>query len=255
MTMPDRATRRVAETTGSRTLERDDSLIAEVPCELRFNGDAFAVMMLTPTDLHEFAIGFSLSERVIAQPSDIDEIRIHELVEGIAIDITATVHEKITARQMPGRTGCGLCGAARLEDALDVWPSVPDAPPIGSAALQNALQSLNGLQPLNEATGAAHAAAWATSEGDIVLVREDVGRHNAVDKLMRALVSSGTFDPAAGFVLVTSRASYEIVNKCLRFGVRHVAAMSAPTALAVDVARSGNMQLIAYLRDGRYVTY
>ena len=255
MTSSDRAARRVTEINTDGSFDRDDLLIAEVPCELRYNGSAFAVMMMTPTDLRDFAVGFSLSEGIVSDLSKIGSIVIDEYLEGISIDVTATLVSDIEARLIPGRSGCGLCGASRLEDALHLWPAVADSPTLDASALQASLHALNGIQPLNEVTGAAHAAAWATLSGEIVLVREDVGRHNAVDKLMGALVQTDGFDPTQGFVLVTSRASYEIVNKCLRFGVPHLAAMSAPTALAVDVARAGNMNLVAFLRDNRYVSY
>jgi FdhD protein len=253
---PGLACRDVTVHQGGAGERREDWLAEEAPVELRYNGEPFAVMMVTPTDLLDFAYGFSLSEGRLAQASDIRGVAIHELLEGYVVDIDAPATTMATdsARLLPGRSGCGLCGSRRLEDVLAPAPPVPEGPVLDSAALERALATLAQHQPLNARTGAVHAAAWASPAGEILRVREDVGRHNALDKLLGALVREKT-DLCGGFVLVTSRASYEMVIKTARLGVGLLAAISAPTALAVDLARASRLTLAGFVRPGRYVVY
>lgn len=233
----------------------EDWLAEEAPVELRYNGDAFAVMMVTPADLEDFACGFSLSEGRIARADDIHGVAVQARLEGYVLDIDAPDAVLVeAARLLPGRSGCGICGSRRLEDVLRPIAPVADGPIVAPAALERALAALERHQPLNARTGAVHAAAWASPAGEILCVREDIGRHNALDKLLGALVRAGD-DPHAGFVLVTSRASYEMVTKAMRCGVGLLAAISAPTALAVDLARAGNLTLVGFLRPGRHVVY
>lgn len=235
----------------------DDWLAEEVPVELRYDGASFAVMMVTPTDLDDFAIGFSLSEGIVARAGDIRGVTVRDLLEGQVIDVDTRSPVAVAAgteRLLPGRSGCGLCGRRHLEDVLRPLPPVADGPQIDGGALDRALAALAQRQPLNAGTGAMHAAAWATSAGDIRCVREDVGRHNALDKLLGALSREGS-DPHDGFVLVTSRASYEMVTKCVGLGVSVLAAISAPTALAVELARASNLTLVGFVRPGRHVVY
>jgi FdhD protein len=158
------------------------------------------------------------------------------------------------SRLLPGRSSCGLCGSRQLEDVLRPVAPVPDGPVLDPGALERALAALAQRQPLNAGTGAAHAAAWASPAGEIVCVREDVGRHNALDKLLGALSREGA-DLRAGFVLVTSRASYEMVIKTARLGIGLLAAISAPTALGVELARASNLTLAGFVRPGRHVVY
>lgn len=235
----------------------EDWLAEEVPVELRYNGDAFAVMMATPADLLDFAYGFSLSEGRVARVHDICGVTVSEQLEGYVVDIevrappaTATGAERL----LPGRSGCGLCGSRHLEDVLRPMPRVADGPVLGPGVLERALGALARRQPLNARTGAVHAAAWAALDGEILHVREDVGRHNALDKLLGVL-SRHAVDLRAGFVLVTSRASYEMVTKAASLGVGLLAAISAPTALAVELARASNLTLAGFVRPGRYVVY
>lgn len=235
----------------------EDWLAEEVPLELRYNGDAFAVMMATPADLLDFAYGFSLSEGRVAHAHDICGVTVSEQLEGYVVDIEVRAPLATAAgteRLLPGRSGCGLCGSRHLEDVLRPMPRVPDGPVLGSEALERALDALAKRQPLNARTGAVHAAAWASLEGEILHVREDVGRHNALDKLLGAL-SRNAVDLRAGFVLVTSRASYEMVTKAASLGVGLLAAISAPTALAVELARASNLTLAGFVRPGRHVVY
>jgi len=237
--------------------EGEDWLAEEAPIELRYNGEAFAVMMATPTDLEDFAYGFSLSEGRVAHAGDLRGVTVSEQLEGYVVDIDAPAAvpmDDASARLMPGRSGCGLCGSRHLEDVLRPIPALPEGPVLAPGALETALAALAAHQPLNRRTGAVHAAAWASLEGEILRVREDVGRHNALDKLLGALSREGVAMDG-GFVLVTSRASYEMVTKAARAGVRVLAAISAPTALAVTLARASGLTLAGFVRPGRYVVY
>lgn len=257
MRRPGQARREVTVHQGGAAQRGEDWLAEEVPVELRYGGESFAVMMVTPADLEDFALGFSLSEGVVADVADIRGVTVHELLEGQVIDIDVRSSVAVSPgseRLLPGRSGCGLCGSRHLEDVLRPLPPVADGPPLDAGALDRALAALTQRQPLNAGTGAMHAAAWATPAGDIRCVREDVGRHNALDKLFGALGRDG-IDPHDGFVLVTSRASYEMVTKCVRLGVGLLAAISAPTALAVELARSNNLTLVGFVRPGRHVVY
>lgn len=257
MQHPGLAHRAVVVRQGGGEQERGDWLAEEAPIELRYNGEAFAVMMATPADLEDFAYGFSLSEGRVARAGDIRGVAVHEQLEGYVVDIDAPAAAAIDdgdARLMPGRSGCGLCGSRHLEDVLRPIPPVSDGPVLAHGALEAALGALAAHQPLNGHTGAVHAAAWASPEGEILAVREDVGRHNALDKLLGALSREG-IDMRGGFVLVTSRASYEMVTKAARLGVGVLAAISAPTALAVTLARASRLTLAGFVRPGRYVVY
>jgi FdhD protein len=232
-----------------------DWLVEEAPVELRYNGEAFAVMMATPADLEDFAYGFALSEGHVARAGDIRGVSVDELLEGYVIDVDADVAvDEESIRRLPGRSGCGLCGSRRLEDVVHPPRRVPDGPVLDPGALEHALAALSQRQPLNAGTGAAHAAAWASSSGEILCVREDVGRHNALDKLLGTLSRDGV-DLRSGFVLATSRASYEMVVKTARLGIGLLAAISAPTALGVELARASNLTLAGFVRPGRHVVY
>lgn len=233
----------------------EDWLVEEAPVEIRYNGAACAVMMATPSDLEDFAFGFALSEGHVARAGDIRSVSVSERLEGYTVDIDATViAQPEFARALPGRSGCGLCGSRQLEEVLRPPPRMPDGPTLGHDALERALTALTQRQPLNAGTGAAHAAAWASPAGDITHVREDVGRHNALDKLLGALSRDGA-NLRAGFVLVTSRASYELVVKAARLRIGLLAAISAPTALGVELARASNLTLVGFARPGRHVVY
>ncbi|HXD83937.1 MAG TPA: formate dehydrogenase accessory sulfurtransferase FdhD, partial [Rudaea sp.] len=201
------------------------------------------------------ACGFALSEGHVARAGDIRGVTIGELLEGYVVDIDADVAvDENYARRLPGRSGCGLCGSRHLEEVLRPPPRVPDGPVLDPGALERALAALTQRQPLNAGTGAAHAAAWASPAGDVLCVREDVGRHNALDKLLGALSRDGV-DLRDGFVLATSRASYEMVVKTARLCIGLLAAISAPTALGVELARASNLTLAGFVRPGRHVVY
>ncbi|NCT68534.1 MAG: formate dehydrogenase accessory sulfurtransferase FdhD [Rhodanobacteraceae bacterium] len=235
-----------------------DRVAEEVPVALLYNDAPHVVMMATPCDLDDFALGFSLSEAVIGQARELEGVSRHDLLEGIELRLRVPAARAAALdarrRNLTGRSGCGLCGAQVLEDALRQPPPVGDGPRITPAALQRALAELHERQPLNLATGATHAAAWARVDGELVLVREDVGRHNALDKLIGALARAGA-DLHGGFLVVTSRASYEMVQKAATLGVGLLAAISAPTALAIQLAETTGLTLVGFARREGHVVY
>ncbi|GLQ89306.1 formate dehydrogenase accessory sulfurtransferase FdhD [Dyella flagellata] len=237
-----------------------DAVTEEVPVAMLYNEMPFAVMMVTPLDLEDFALGFSLSEGLVAKPEELQSIQLRYRLEGIelamevASDVIAQRSGSHGERLLPGRSGCGLCGARMLEDAVRHPAPVGNGPRVQAAALERALEALRAMQPVNSTTGSVHAAAWVEVDGGIVMVREDVGRHNALDKLIGAMVKAG-IDPQQGFLLVTSRASYEMVTKAASAGISLMAAISAPTALAIHLAEGTEMTLVGFARPGSYVVY
>jgi FdhD protein len=224
---------------------------SEVPVNLVYGGIPFAVMMTTPCDLEDFAVGFSLTEGVIQCASDIRGIRVESGEQGLrlAIDLTPSrLHEHLARRRtLSGRTGCGLCGTDDLSALPQARMPSGIAPNISLTAIRTALDMLNSEQALNERTHAVHAAAWADLNGTILCVREDVGRHNALDKLIGTLCRAGT-KPDNGFVVVTSRCSFELVEKVAAYGARTLIAISAPTSLALERAQRLDITLIAIAR-------
>jgi len=223
----------------------------EVPIALVYNTRPHVVMMATPADLEDFAVGFTLSEAIVDSPAAIENLQVVRYSQGIEVQVTipAAAADALSARgrQLVGRTGCGLCGVETIADVLrptrpvagDWWVTAP--------ALWRAEGALADRQPLNRLTGAVHAAAWVTRDGTIEIVREDVGRHNALDKVIGALARSGR-DAAQGFVLMTSRASYELVQRAATAGVALLAAVSRPTGLAVRMAEAAGVTLVALVR-------
>lgn len=235
-----------------------DQLAEEIPLAIHVNGEPLAVMMATPVDLEDFAHGFALTELGIAT-GGLASVGMQTLLEGIQLDLHTREPlprrpPDADARWLPGRSGCGICGHRRLEDVIKQPEAVGQGTDIDVDALEAALCAIEAWQPLNAATGAIHAAAWADRDGRLRLVREDVGRHNALDKLIGAMAREG-MDPAEGFALITSRASYEMVAKAAVSGIPLLAAMSAPTALAVDLARGCGLTLVGFTRVGRHVIY
>ena len=237
-----------------------DRVAEEVPVALLYNGAPHVVMMCTPTDLEDFARGFSVTEDIVAGLDEILGLQTTELPElgGFEIDIRipGTRARLLGDRQrnLQGRTGCGLCGAQTIASAIRPVRHVPAGSSLGLAALRRALEGLRRQQPLNAATGATHAAAWATPDGLIVAAREDVGRHNALDKLIGNLLSQQQ-DRSRGFLLITSRASYEMVQKAASVGMSIVIAISAPTAYAIRLAEESGITLIGFARGDRQVIY
>lgn len=238
-----------------------DEVIAETAVALVYNGISHVVMMATPDHLEDFALGFSLSEGILDQPQQLYGAELRTLDHGIevAMEISAERFAKLKAarRNLTGRTGCGLCGAESLEQAVR-WPTpVPGDTRFSHGAIEKAVGELASHQPLQAITGAVHGAALCDSGGNVQLTREDVGRHNALDKLYGALCRQhlGGSRLASSFVLISSRASYEMVVKAAVMGVEMLVAVSAPTRLAIDLAAHANITLVGFARPGRHMVY
>jgi formate dehydrogenase accessory protein FdhD len=241
------------------TLAHASDLVAEeVPVALVYHDVPHVVMLATPADLEDYAVGFTLSEGLVARREEIRGVEVTR-GEGVA-DVHVTVawerfSELIKRRRnLTGRTGCGLCGAESAGDAIREVPRVPAGVAITAAELHQAIAELSGRQPINSRTGSVHAAAWVVPGAGIQVVREDVGRHNALDKTIGALARANA-DFAAGYMLITSRASYEMVQKCATVGVSLLVALSAPTAFAVRLAERSGLTLVAFARADQHVIY
>jgi FdhD protein len=238
--------------------EASDDVIEEVPVAFEYNGISHAVMLASPQDLEEFAMGFTLSEGICSSIDECYDIEIVPSLDGVTLQIQisgeAFAKLKERRRNLTGRTGCGLCGTESLCQVLRPLPH-NDAPPVlTSRGIQLALEELSAHQPLTRVTGGAHAAAWCAADGKLLSVFEDVGRHNALDKLIGAM-SMRKFHPQSGFVLMTSRASVELVQKSATVGIPALVAISAPTALAIHTAQNCGMTLIAFARQKEFVVY
>jgi formate dehydrogenase accessory protein FdhD len=229
---------------------------AETPVAFVFDRQNYAVMMATPGDLADYAVGFALSEGIIDRVADIGALAIHHGPRGIDLTmaISAACRERLAVRQrrrnLPGSVGCGICGLDNAEELFTPLP--PSAHPrldLSAAVLTRAMAALETLQPLNRRTRSVHAAAWVDLDGMVRLVREDVGRHNALDKLLGALALADQ-DMATGFVLMSSRCSVELVQKAAARGVRAIAALSAPTMFALARAREAGIGIYARTADG-----
>ncbi len=236
----------------------DDRVVAEEAVALTYNKRSHVVMMVTPENLEDFAIGFSLTEGIIDEPADVLESTVIKRENGleIAMTVSAECFARLEGqrRNLVGRTGCGLCGAESLATAVRNPAVVSSSVSVTADAIQTAVQTLNDHQPIQAETGAAHGAAWCSVTGKILVLREDIGRHNALDKLIGHLCRTG-FDPASGFVLVSSRASYEMVFKAAAAGMEVLVAVSAPTTLAIDFAHRSGMTLVGFARPGRHNVY
>jgi FdhD protein len=225
----------------------------EVPVALLFNSQNYAVMMATPADLEDFAVGFALAEGIVARASDIGGVLVLPTAEGLAVDLAvAEAHlnrGRMAKRSLEGRAGCGLCGIEDIRDAIRMpGHRVPDVP-LSAQAVARAYAELPRHQPMNEVNRTVHAAAWCSVDGEILLAREDVGRHNALDKLIGALARTDE-GMAQGFVLMSSRCSFELVQKCAIAGIGALATVSAPTALALTLARQAHLKLAALSQRG-----
>lgn len=233
---------------------------AEVPVSLVYKGFSHVVMMASPVDLEDFGLGFSLSEGVIASVDDMNAIDVLGDERGfiVSMDIPDEAYRRIAKRRryLSGRTGCGLCGVESLEGA------VPELEKLGSEgglkispdAIYDAFENLHPHQPEKLATGAVHGAAWCAPDGGILCVREDVGRHNALDKLIGAMARDGA-DFTNGFCLITSRCSYEMVQKAVQVKMPVLAAISAPTTLALDMAEDSGLTLLAMVREKTFTAF
>ncbi len=225
-------------------------IAAETAIEINVNGRPLAVMMATPQDVEDLARGFALTEGVVASPAHLGEVSIRVLPEGVLADLAVpadrVLEGRIRARFLEGRSGCGLCGVETLADAIRAVRPVAPKAPIGHRAVRKAFAGLAAAQPLNQATRSVHAAAWVSPDGEILAVREDVGRHNALDKLIGAHAADMA---GPGFVVMTSRCSFELVQKAAVVGVETLATVSAPTSRALELARAAAVRLIGVQGD------
>ncbi len=235
-----------------------DEVADERPVAFKYKGVPHVVMLASPADLEDLAVGFTLSEAIVAAPQEIRAVEFG--ADGEALEVNLDIApERFSAllqrhRNLTGRTGCGMCGAETLADAIREPPALAAGLTLSSAELQLALAALAARQPMNARTGSIHAAAWVVPGEGVTLLREDVGRHNALDKVIGALVRRGE-DLRRGYAIVTSRASYEIVQKAATVGIQAVVAVSAPTAFAIRSAEAFGLTLIGFARPGRHVIY
>ena len=262
-----------------RTEHATDRVAEEVPVALVYHGVPHVVMLATPSDLEDYAVGFTVSEGLVASAAEIQSVEVlttsagksaslaaatpdgrgaSDLAEAVEVRIGIAA-ERFSAllqrrRNLTGRTGCGLCGTETLDQAMRPFAKLADGLRVPVSDLHEALASLDAQQPVNSRTGSVHAAAWCVPGKGVQWVREDVGRHNALDKAIGALVRSDT-DATAGYMLVTSRASYEMVQKSVAAGVSLLAAVSAPTALAIRIADEAGLTLVGFARRDRHVVY
>jgi formate dehydrogenase accessory protein FdhD len=245
-----------------------EQVAQETPVAIVVNGISHAVMMCTPHDLEDFALGFGLSEGLLKSPTELLDVEMEAAPEGISLQLRVTLacerRFKARRRTLAGRTGCGLCGIESLtEMRREIAPVAPALlTPDVDTALAQAMQALNAAQTLNAQCGGLHAAAVFNEAGHLLLAREDVGRHNALDKLVGALArhNDGAAEderirPEASFVAISSRASYEMVQKTASAGFGLLASVSAPTALAIATAQSCGLALYGFVREGRATRY
>ena len=235
-----------------------DCVAEEVPVAMVYNGVSHAVMLATPQDLEDFALGFSLTEGIAASAADIYDIEVVPQPKGIELHIELAAGQfhrlKERRRSMSGRTGCGLCGSESLDQAMRIPAGVIDtAVQIKSEVMHQAMMHIRSQQQLQGLTGATHACAWVKPDGEVEQLREDVGRHNALDKLIGA--RAGAQADITGFVLTTSRASYEMVQKVAAVGIPMLVAVSAPTGLAIRIARKCGVTLVGFAREAQHVIY
>ncbi|WP_410210073.1 formate dehydrogenase accessory sulfurtransferase FdhD [Aquirhabdus sp.] len=235
-----------------------DHVVRETPVALVYNGISHAVMMTTPTDLDVFAMGFSLSEGIIPDLKALYSLDVQHTELGTQIDMTiassAFAALKEHRRMMVGRTGCGLCGIESLQQFHTVLPLVTtEAKADWLNQIPDAVSKLEAQQEITKVTGGAHAAAWVV-DGNIVALFEDVGRHNALDKLLGYLAQQ-QLDVSAGFIVMTSRASYELIRKCAQLNIALLASISAPTTMAIRMAKQAGLTLASFCRGSSFVVY
>ena len=229
------------------------ALPEETPVAIQLNSSPYAVMMATPADLQDFAIGFALSEGLVKSPANVTNVLVMPAGDGFTVDMAIAksniIRQRMIARSIEGRVGCGLCGVREMEDAVRMPNGKLPPAHLDSYAVSRAFAALPDHQPMNAMNKTVHAAAWCANDGSILLAREDVGRHNALDKLIGAMAQAGT-SPRDGFVLMSSRCSFELVQKCAIVGISALATVSAPTALAYKLARQCGMTLAALSKQG-----
>lgn len=238
-------------------LSAQDCLAEETPVALIYNGVSHAVMLATAQDLEDFALGFSLGEDIVQSASELYGIEVQVQSKGIELHCEIAgdrfMQLKERRRTLAGKTGCGLCGAENLAQAMRYPALLKKQRTFNEKSIVTGLQAIQAQQKLQQQTGATHASAYVQADGTVSLVREDVGRHNALDKLVGALAKQEL--DRAGFIITTSRASFEMVQKTASAGVSMLVAVSAPTGLAVRVAQQCGLTLVGFARESRYVIY
>lgn len=242
---------------GDSRVAEPDTVVTETPVALVYNGISHVVTMATPSHLAEMALGFSLSEGILETPAQLLDSELVQQEQGMEVRLTVTAQAfdrlKRRRRNMTGRTGCGLCGVESLEQAIPETFQITQEWGVSHRAIRAAVQSLEASQKIKRETGGVHAAAWCSLTGEIEILREDVGRHNALDKILGAL--HGKPCSAQGFVLITSRASYEMVAKVASQNIPVLVAVSAPTSLAIGQAKEAGLTLVAYAQPERQVVF
>ena len=239
----------------------DDTVATEKPVALIYNDISHVVMMATPKDLNYFAIGFSLTERIIESVSEIYGIDIIETVQGIEVHIELSSRRfmqlKEKRRNLTGRTGCGICGTEQIEQVCQFTPPLLSNNKIRLSDFHHALDYLTKVQTVGGQTGCTHAAVWLDLTGNFIAGFEDIGRHVALDKLLgyRAKIQQETKQNIQGIILVSSRASYEMVQKTARCGVEILFAVSAATTMAIELAKQSNLTLVGFFRNTQGVIY
>lgn len=237
----------------------DITLAEETPLSLRYNTMQYAVMMVTPQDIEDFCIGFSLTEGIVPHADAVKGVTLMTEGSGLIADLRIAADPfhrlmQTSRRMVVGRTGCGVCGTETEAQIIRPLPSLPAGAPCSLAAIRRGLAGLAAHQILNSQVRMVHGAAWCGPKGDILLVREDVGRHNALDKLIGAQLRKGQ-NFAEGFCLLTSRCSYEMVQKAIIAGMRTLVAISAPTGLALEVAKKAGLTLLAIARPDAQILF
>jgi FdhD protein len=236
----------------------EDLVAVETPVAIEYNGISHAVMLASPANLKDFALGFSLTEGIIKHVDEMYDCEVEHQQDGIVVKVAISskrfVELKDRRRNLTGRTGCGLCGVETIEQAVRHHEPVIHRNLVSEPLLSQGMQKMQDLQPMHKSCGATHAAAWMDLDGQIICVREDVGRHNALDKLIGNLSYWG-HDFSQGVALITSRASYEMVQKCAAMNIGFIAAISAPTSLAARLAKDSGVTLVGYMREQSYVAY
>jgi FdhD protein len=229
------------------------ALPEEVPLAILANSQSYAVMMGTPADLEDFGAGFFLTEGLVAHSSYINNVLALPSGDGVAIDVAVDeknlLRERMIPRALEGRVGCGLCGIAEMDNAIRMPNDKLKPSPMTVVAIERSFDALPRHQPMNEVNKTVHGAAWCSVDGEILMVREDVGRHNALDKLIGAMARQH-INPDQGFVLMSSRCSFELVQKCAMAGISGLATVSAPTALAFKLARQAGLKLVSVSNSG-----
>jgi FdhD protein len=227
------------------------TLAIEAPIAFEYNGIGYAVMMATPADLEAFAVGFSLSEGIVRSPQEIEAIDAHEIDGGWIVRVSLASDRmqpvQVRARARVAESSCGLCGIESIEELLRPLPPVAARLCVSREAIASALAALPAHQPIGQSTGAVHAAAFCAADGSILRCCEDVGRHNALDKLIGNLARGG-LEPAHGFILLSARCSYELVEKTVRAGCPVLVTISAPSSLAAQRAAAAGLTLVALAR-------